>query len=55
MDKVVDSIRAVKGPTGPRSQERAASLLAGSPRAVAATPRAARAGKGQGPPGRPHV
>ena len=38
MDKVVESIRAVKGPVGPGSQER-----------VARPP----ARKGQGPPGRP--
>jgi len=30
-------------------------LPAGSPRAVSATRRTARAGQGQGPPGRPHA
>jgi hypothetical protein len=55
MDNVVESIRVVKGPMGLRSEERVASLPAGSPRAVAATRRTARAGQGQGPPGRPHA
>lgn len=51
MDNVVESIRVVKRPMGLRSQERSAGLLAGPSRAVAAAPRAAPAGKGQGPPG----
>ncbi len=51
MDKVVESIRVVKGPMGLRSQERSASPLARLSRAVTAALRTAPVGNGKSPPG----